>query len=108
MHVDQIMQTAKDAITVRRVFGEPYEHDGLTVIPAAAVTGGLGGGAGRDAKGQDGEGGGALMTGRPVGAYVIKDGVVSWKPAIDPARLLTAACVVTVVYLVSRRPRSRT
>jgi uncharacterized spore protein YtfJ len=108
MHIDEIVTTAKDAITVKRVFGEPYESQGLTVIPAAAVTGGFGGGAGRDGKGQDGEGGGFGVSGRPVGAYVVKDGEVSWRPAVDPARILTMVGVVAVVYLLTRRPRPRT
>ena len=44
MKVTEVLSTAKDAITVKRVFGEPYEKDGLTVIPAAVVGGGAGGG----------------------------------------------------------------
>ena len=28
---------ALDAITVARVYGEPYEHDGAVLIPAAAI-----------------------------------------------------------------------
>ena len=56
--------------SVKRVYGEPYEKDGLTVIPAAVVGGGAGGGAGHDDKGQEGEGGGFGVSGRPAGAYV--------------------------------------
>ena len=40
MKVDELMSTAKDAITVKRVYAEPYERDGLTIIPAAVVGGG--------------------------------------------------------------------
>jgi uncharacterized spore protein YtfJ len=107
MHVDEIVSTARDAITVKRVFGEPYERNGLTVIPAAAVTGGFGGGAGRDEKGQDGEGGGFGLSGRPVGAYVIRGNDVAWKPVFDPARIGAVVGVVAVVYLLTRRPRAR-
>ena len=39
MKVDELMSTAKDAITVKRVYAEPYERDGLTIIPAAVVGG---------------------------------------------------------------------
>ncbi len=108
MHVDQLVTSARDALTVKRVFGEPYERDGVTLIPTAAVAGGFGGGSGTDDKGQDGEGGGFGMTGRPVGAYVVKDGDVTWKPVLDPARLLGVAGAVAVTYLVTRRPRRRT
>ena len=33
---------ARDAITVKRVYGEPYERNGVAVIPAAVVQGGGG------------------------------------------------------------------
>lgn len=105
MHVDEIVSTAKDAITVKRVFGEPYEKNGLTVIPAAAVAGGFGGGSGRDEKGQDGEGGGFGVMGRPVGAYVINGADVTWKPVVDPARIGAVLGAVAIVYLLTRRPR---
>jgi uncharacterized spore protein YtfJ len=104
MNVTEALGLARDAITVKRVFAEPYEKDGLTVIAAAAVTGGGGGGSGTDARGQQGEGGGFGADARPVGAYVIKDGVVSWRPAIDPNRIITMVGLVAIVYLL-RRPR---
>ena len=46
MHVDvqRTIEQAKDAITVRRVYGDPFEKNGVTVIPAARVQGGAGGG----------------------------------------------------------------
>lgn len=37
MKVDELMNSTREALTVRRVFGEPYEKDGLAVIPAAWV-----------------------------------------------------------------------
>jgi len=44
----------RDAITVRRVYGEPYQEDGVTIIPAAHVVGG--GGGGGDTLGNGGSG----------------------------------------------------
>ena len=107
MNVDEIVSTAKDAITVKRIYGEPYQRDGVTVIPVASVAGGFGGGTGTDEKGQNGQGGGFGMTGRPVGMYVIKGDAVTWRPAVDPVRLLTVMGTVAVFYLLtrSRRPR---
>lgn len=102
MKVNEVLSTAKDAITVKRVYAEPYEKDGLTVIPAAVVGGGAGGGAGHDDKGQEGEGGGFGVGGRPAGAYVIKDGQVSWRPAVDPNRIVAIVGLVAVAYLLSR------
>ena len=107
MKVDQVLSTAKDAITVKRVFAEPYEKDDLTVIPAATVGGGAGGGAGHDEKGQEGEGGGFGMSGRPAGAYVIKGGEVTWRPAVDPNRIIAVAGFVLVAYLLSRPRMAR-
>lgn len=102
MKVAEVLGAAKDAITVKRVYGEPYEKDGLTIIPAATVGGGAGGGTGHDEKGQEGEGGGFGMSGRPAGAYVIKGGELSWRPALDPNRIITMAGLVVIAYLLSR------
>ncbi len=45
------------------------------------------------------------MAGRPAGAFVIKDGQVIWRPAVDPNRLIAVIGLVVAAYLVSR-PRS--
>jgi len=45
------LEDAFDAISVRRVFGEAYGVDGVTIIPAARVFGGGGGGGGGGAAG---------------------------------------------------------
>ena len=107
MKVDELLSAARDAITVKRVYAEPYEKDGLTVIPAATGGGGGGGGTGHDEKGQQGEGGGYGVTGRPAGAYVIKDGQVSWHPAVDPNRIVAMMTLVVVAYLLTRPRMAR-
>ena len=106
MKVTEALSAANDAITVKRVFAEPYEKDGMTVIPAAAVAGGAGGGSGTDPQGQQGEGGGFGANARPVGAYVIKDGQLHWRPAIDANRIITMVGLMVIAYLL-RRPRRR-
>ncbi len=53
------------------------------------------------------------LTARPVGAYVIKDGTVTWEPAFDLSRVVLRGQLVGVVALLSlpwiaravRRPR---
>jgi hypothetical protein len=82
----QVLSEARDALTARRVYGEPYEKNGLTVIPAATVRGGggVGGGEGPDGKG---EGGGFGLSAHPAGAWVIEDGVARWRPAVDVTRI---------------------
>ena len=102
MRLDELIDKPKDAVTVKRVYGEPYEKDGVTVIPAAMVAGGGGGGSGHDESGSDGEGGGFGMGGRPAGAFVIKDGEVTWRPAVDPNRILLIAGIVAVTWLATR------
>jgi uncharacterized spore protein YtfJ len=88
MDVQETVAKARDAITVKRVYGAPYERDGITVIPAASVAGGAGGGSGEDpATKSVGGGTGFGLTGRPVGAFVIKDGDVRWQPAFDATRI---------------------
>ena len=105
MDVSEILGTARDAITVKRVFAEPYEKNGVTVIAAATVSGGAGGGAGTDPRSQQGEGAGFAASSRPAGAYVITNGRVSWRPAVDANRLIAIVGLLALVYLL-RRPRS--
>ena len=46
MDMDEVMNHARDAMTVKRVFGDSYEKDGVTIIPVANVMGGAGAGGG--------------------------------------------------------------
>ena len=39
----ELMRDAGQSIGARRIFGEPYEKNGVTVIPAARIMGGIGG-----------------------------------------------------------------
>ena len=106
---DQVA-TLREAMTVSRVFGEAYERDGVTVVPVASVRGGAGGGGGKKADtGEEGEGGGFGLIARPAGVYVIKDGAVSWQPAVDVNRIVATGVVgwVFAVWLISRAVRRR-
>jgi uncharacterized spore protein YtfJ len=100
MDVQDILTSARDAVTVRRVFGEPYERDGITVIPAAAVAGGAGGGSGQDPGGGGGGGGGFGLRARPVGAYVIRGGSVRWEPSLDVNRIIIGGQILGLVALL--------
>jgi uncharacterized spore protein YtfJ len=108
MEVQDVIGQARDALTIKRVFGEPYEKDGVTVIPAARVQGGAGAGGGEDPQGQGqgqgtGSGSGFAMTARPVGAFIIRDGELSWRPAVDVNRIVLGGQVVAVVALLTVR-----
>ena len=107
MDIQETIANARDAITVKRVYGEPYERNGVTVIPAAMVAGGAGGGSGQDSEGQTGGGMGFGLGARPVGAYVIAGDSVRWEPAIDVSRIalqaIVAGCAALVLVAWRRR-----
>ena len=104
MQVQDMIDQARDTLTVKRVFGEPYEKDGVTAIPAARVQGGAGGGSGEDPNGQGrGSGSGFGVTARPVGAFIIRDGDLNWRPAVDVNRIILGGQVVVVVALLTVR-----
>jgi uncharacterized spore protein YtfJ len=99
MDLDTLLQGHRDAITVRRIYGDPVERAGVTVVPGAVVMGGTGGGG--DA---DGDGGGGLgLIGRPVGAWVIRDDEVTWKPALDLNRVAAFAFLLGLAFALRRR-----
>jgi uncharacterized spore protein YtfJ len=91
MNVDELLSEARDSMSVKKVFGEPVEENGVTVIPVANVRGG--GGGGGDTEGNGGAGFG--LTARPAGAYVIKDDEVNWKPAVNPNAQIVGWQLVT-------------
>ena len=103
MEIQDVIAQARDTLTVKRVFGEPYERDGVTIIPAARVRGGAGGG-GESAQGEGkGSGSGFGITAHPVGALVLRDGELSWRPAVDVNRIVLGCQVVAVVALLTVR-----
>ena len=109
MDVMDTVSTARDSITVKRVYGEAIERNGVMVIPAAAVFGGGGGGQGDQPEGAEGGGAGFGLHARPVGAYVIRGQEVSWEPAMDLSRailggqLLALAALFVIRSLLRRR-----
>ena len=114
MEVQELISSARDAVSVKRVYGDPFEQNGLTVIPAATVRGGGGGGKGDKEGGETGTGAGFGLAARPAGAWVIKDGQADWKPAIDVNRVvfggqaiaLAAILVTGRILLAHSRRRS--
>ncbi|HZC72051.1 MAG TPA: spore germination protein GerW family protein [Jatrophihabitans sp.] len=104
MDVQQLIGQVRDAMTVKRVFGESYDSDGVTVIPVAKVMGGGGGGGGQNPKDDaQGEGGGFGIRVRPVGVYVIRGSDVTWRPAVDVTRLALGGQLVALVTVLSVR-----
>ncbi len=104
MEIQDVIAQARDTMTVKRVFGEPYEKDGVTIIPAARVQGGAGAGGGEDPQGQGkGSGSGFGVNARPVGAFIIRGGELSWRPAVDVNRIVLGGQVVAIVALLTIR-----
>jgi uncharacterized spore protein YtfJ len=98
-----LLAGARDAITVKRVFGEPIEGEGVIVVPAAKVGGGGGGGGDAEHNG----GGGFGLGARPVGAYVIKGDEVRWVPAVDVNRIVALAFVLGLALAFKAPTRRR-
>jgi uncharacterized spore protein YtfJ len=109
--VNGIMDSWKDTYTVRRVFGDPVERDGVTIIPVAKVAGGGGGGSGSagETGNGEGEGGGFGGTARPVGVFVVTAESVTWKPTLDITMLAMAGIALSalVALVLGRALRRR-
>ena len=105
MKLEEVFQGARDVLSVKRVFGEPYERNGVTIIPVATFAGGAGGGGGEGPEPGvgGGSGGGFGLAAKPAGAYIIKGDVVSWQPALDVNRIVSASSLVMVALLFSLR-----
>jgi uncharacterized spore protein YtfJ len=98
------IEQATEAMTVRRVFGDPVEKNGTTTIPAASVRGGAGSGRGEGPDGEgSGHGGGFAMNAVPAGALVIKGDDVRWRPAIDVNKVILGAQAVAIVAMLLAR-----
>jgi uncharacterized spore protein YtfJ len=102
MDVQQMVDSAREALNVRRVFGEPYERNGVSTIPVARVQGGAGGGTGDGPEGK-GSGGGGGLSARPAGMFVITGDKVRWIPAIDVNRIIAGAQAVAIIALLTAR-----
>lgn len=99
--IEELLAGAKDTMTVSRVYGEPYQSNGVTLIPAASIKGGFGGGEGEGSEDTPaGRGGGMGISGRPVGAYQIGGDKVTWVPAVDISRVILMGQVVAIVAML--------
>jgi uncharacterized spore protein YtfJ len=97
------LDAIRDVLTVKRVFGEAYEANGLTVIPVAAVRGAGGGGGGEDTHQQVGAGAGVGVVARPVGVFVVDGQSVRWEPAVDITRIVLGSQLVAFAALLVLR-----
>jgi Sporulation protein YtfJ (Spore_YtfJ) len=90
--VERVAQRMGAAASAKAVYGDPVEHDGVTVIPVAKLRWGFGGGSGRK-QGKRGKGGGGGMHAAPLGYIEMKDGQTEFKPIRDPMILVPLVAV---------------
>jgi len=96
-------RAVRDPELVNRVYGEPLQVDGTTIIPVAAVRR-----CGRQGSGDEDEKCGcSCVNVRPVGLVVIRDGCVGWKPAFDVNRLVLALAALLGLFVLLGRRRAR-
>src|SRR5262249_39137117 len=82
-----------DRFTAKRVFSDPIQQDGVTIITAAEVRGG---GGTREGANGAGSRSGVGVGARPVGAYVMQGSRVKWKPAFDLSRVVFRGQIVVL------------
>lgn len=99
MNMPEVLDELRSSIEAKRVYADPVHEDGVTVVPAATVRGG--GGGGTDDEGQSG--GGFGIAGSPTGAWIVKEGQVTWKPAIDVTKVLVLGELTAIVGLFAWR-----
>ncbi len=93
-----------DSATAGKVFGSPISREGITVVPVAKVSGGGGGGGSAEGGQEAGSTGGGLgVSAKPLGVFVIKDGKVGWRPAVDVNKVIIGVQIVAVVALLTIR-----
>ena len=99
MDPQQVLSGAQDVMAARRVYGEPFEKNGVTVIPAARVMGG--GGGGGDNAGNGGAGFGVMAS--PAGAWIVKGESVRWQPAVDATKVALMGQLVALAAILTLR-----
>ncbi len=109
-----VLETIREVVdnaAAGTVFGTPITQDGVIVLPVARVRGGGGGGGGNNpaADGPEaaGFGGGLGLSAKPLGVFVIRDGGVTWRPAIDVNKVIIGVQIVAVVALFVARALAR-
>lgn len=102
--VECIAEKLGSAANVTRLYGEPVERNGVTVIPVSKAMYGFGGGGGTKA-GEEGSGDGLMLT--PVGYIEIKDGKSRFRTIRNPQTLIRIIAVSRMFTLLTARTITR-
>jgi uncharacterized spore protein YtfJ len=111
--VKDLLKRLREFYTVERIYGEPLEIKGRTIIPVARINAvGGGGGGGGESGGSDGteKDSGFGMgfsfggTARPIGMMVVEDEKTTWIPITDNEKIIlkSVATVASLVKVLSR------
>ena len=100
--VERIAEKMSGAANASRIYGEPVERNGVTVIPVSKAVYGFGGGAGTKA-GEEGSGGGGGMVLTPIGYIEIKEGATKFRTIRDPQTLIKIFAISGVAVLLTAR-----
>src|SRR2546421_225077 len=104
-----LLTDTRERMSQHTVFGEPITHEGIVVIPVARIGGMAGAGTGNrsDTGTSEGagksEGAGFSMRAAPVGVFVIRNGTVRWRPAVNINKIIFGGQVVAIVALLTVR-----
>jgi hypothetical protein len=112
MNPQDILSGAQDAMSVRRVFGDPVQAGDVTLVPVAVIAGGGGGGSKSAAE----AGAGFGLSAKPAGVFAVSGGQVRWRPAVNVNRAILGGQIVGIAAIgvvgalvrlwLSRRPGS--
>ena len=97
MDPQPVLTGAQEALTARRVFGEPIQAEGATIVPVAVIAGGGGGGS----RGNNEAGVGYGLKARPAGVFVVRNGDARWRPAVNVNLIIAGGQLVALAGLMT-------
>ncbi|RDV14506.1 hypothetical protein DXT99_13980 [Pontibacter diazotrophicus] len=100
--VERIAEKLGGAANAARIYGEPIERNGITVIPVSKAMYGFGGGGGKKA-GEEGSGGAGGIALTPIGYIEISEGSTRFRSIRDPQTLIKIFAISGVVVLLTAR-----
>lgn len=80
---ERLAEALNTSAGAKIIYGEPIEHDGVTIIPVAKLRFGFGGGGGKHGS-EEGSGGGGGEVVQPAGYIELKDGSSKFHAIREP------------------------